>query len=62
MHFLNGKLEEDVYMVHRRRYKNKEHKGNVCKLKKAIYGLKKAQTVWDERIDNVFLHFGSQKC
>lgn len=53
MHFLNGKLEEDVYMVHWRGYKDKEHKGYVCKFKKAIYGLKKTQTVWDERIDNV---------
>jgi hypothetical protein len=40
--FLNGILEEDVYMRQGPDYKSKIHPHHVCKLDKAIYGLKEA--------------------
>jgi hypothetical protein len=38
--FLNGCLKEDIYMMQAKGLKNNHHKGLVCKLTKAIYGLK----------------------
>jgi len=33
----------------------------VCRLKKALYGLEKAPRAWYTRINNYFLKFGFQK-
>jgi hypothetical protein len=55
--FLNGELEEVMYMVQPKGYEDKEHKDYVYKFKKTIYGLKQAQKVWNRKIHNVFLHF-----
>ena len=38
--FLNGVLEEEVYIKQLLRYKVKEEEDKVLKLKKALYGLK----------------------
>ena len=40
--FLNGKLEEEVYIEHLERFSLIEDKDMVCKLKKNLNGLKKA--------------------
>jgi hypothetical protein len=52
--FFNIILEEDIYMVQPEGYEDNTCKGLVYKLKKAIYGLKHAQWVWNERFD-IFL-------
>ena len=38
--FLNGELEEEVYIEHLEGFILSEHGDYVCKLKKALYGLK----------------------
>jgi Reverse transcriptase (RNA-dependent DNA polymerase) len=40
--FLNGVLDEDVYMVHPYSFVDSKRAGKVCKLKRSIYGLKQA--------------------
>ena len=49
--FLNGNLEEEIYMMQPEGFiaKNQEHM--VCKLKMSIYGLKQASRSWNIRFD-----------
>jgi len=44
--FLQGHLQEDVYMVQPPAFVDKEHPHFICKLRKAIYGLKQAPRAW----------------
>src|ERR1044072_9286976 len=62
--FLNGLLEEEVYMVQPPGFITSENKGHVCKLNKAIYGLKQAPRAWFGRLRVVLLKYGfvSSKC
>ena len=48
--FLNPELEEDVYVVLPAGYR---YEGEICKLKKSIYGLKQASRAWNKEIDKV---------
>ncbi|GJZ71631.1 retrotransposon protein, putative, ty1-copia subclass [Tanacetum coccineum] len=40
--FLNGYLNEDIYMVQPKDFDDPNHPKIVCKLQRSIYGLKKA--------------------
>ena len=42
MAFLNGHLEEDIYMMQSDGFVAKNQEQRVCKLQKSIYGLKQA--------------------
>ena len=52
--FLNGELEEEVYIEQPNGFPLKEDKDFVCRLKKALYGLKKVCRTWYERLDMYF--------
>lgn len=48
--FLNGVLEEEVYIQQPSGYEVKGHEEKVLKLKKALYGLKQAPRAWNSRM------------
>ncbi|CAI7795477.1 unnamed protein product, partial [Closterium sp. NIES-53] len=56
MAFLNGILEEDVYMTQPPGYE--DGTGRVCKLKKSIYGLKQAPRCWYQKLAAVLEEMG----
>jgi hypothetical protein len=49
--FLNGNLEEEVYMIQPEGFTSKESPDRVCKLQRSIYGLKQASRSWNIRFD-----------
>ncbi|KAL4361336.1 hypothetical protein GQ457_04G018620 [Hibiscus cannabinus] len=56
--FLNGKLEEDVYMTQPKGFVTLENAGKVCKLQRSIYGLKQASRSWNLRFNEAIQEFG----
>ncbi|CAL1396308.1 unnamed protein product [Linum trigynum] len=60
--FLNGYLEEDIYIEQPPGYVVEGQEDKVLKLKKALYGLKQAPRAWNSRIDKYFQQNGFCKC
>ena len=56
--FLNGFLEEEVYIEQPLGYVVKRHEDKVLRLKKALYGLKQAPRAWNSKIDKYFQEKG----
>ncbi|KAK8557572.1 hypothetical protein V6N12_009801 [Hibiscus sabdariffa] len=56
--FLNGKLEEDVYMTQPEGFVTPENARKVCKLQRSIYGLKQASRSWNLRFNEAIQEFG----
>ena len=52
--FLNGFLEEEIYVEQPLRYVEANNKSKVYKLKKALCSLKQALRAWNTRIDRYF--------
>ena len=48
--FLNGDLENEVYMKIPLLFENKANVSKVCKLQKSLYGLKKSPRAWFDRV------------
>ncbi|GKA77561.1 retrotransposon protein, putative, ty1-copia subclass [Tanacetum coccineum] len=59
--FLNGYLNEEVYMEQPEGFVNPKYPNRVCKLKHSIYGLKQASRQWNKRFDDEIKKFGFSK-
>lgn len=60
--FLNGPLEEEVYVKQPPGFEVKGREGEVFRLTKALYGLKQAPRAWNRRIDSFLLQLGFNEC
>jgi len=56
--FLNGDLEENVYMDRPMGFSFEGEEHMVCKLKKPIYGLKQASCQWYLNFNDTIVSFG----
>jgi len=60
--FLNGDLEEVVYMTQPMGFVDPNNAEKVCKLQRSIYGLKQASRSWNIRFDKEIKKFDFVKC
>jgi len=60
--FLNGVLEEEVYVEHPLGYMRRGEEKTVLRLKKAFYDLKQAPRAWNERTNTYFEKNGYEQC
>src|SRR3954468_23395170 len=56
--FLNGNIEEELYMIQPKGFVDPKDANKVCKLQRSIYGLKQASRSWNLRFDEVIKEFG----
>ena len=56
--FLNGELDEEIYMEQPEGFIVPGQEKKVCRLVKSLYGLKQAPKQWHEKIDNAMLSNG----
>ena len=59
--FLNGVVEEEVYVEKPFSFETHDKETHVCKLKKSMYGLKHASRTWYDRIDGFLSSLGFTK-
>jgi hypothetical protein len=56
--FLNGELEEEIYMDQPEGFIANGQENKVCRLLKSLYGLKQAPKQWHEKFDNTLTSAG----
>lgn len=60
--FLNGDLQEKVYVQQPPGFVDGEHKNKVLRLHKALYGLRQAPRAWNHKLDASLISLGFSRC
>jgi hypothetical protein len=59
--FLNGEIEEEVYIEQLEGFVIHNEISHVCKLKKSLYCLRQAPCAWYEKMDGFLMSLGFNK-
>jgi hypothetical protein len=59
--FLNGVLNEEIYMEQPQGFVAAGQENKVCRLKKALYGLKQASRAWNQQFHGVLSELGFER-
>lgn len=59
--FLNGDLQEEVYVCQPPGFEDSRSSNKVLKLRKALYGFKQAPRAWYSKIDSFFQKQGFER-
>ncbi|XP_073816655.1 ecdysteroid phosphate phosphatase isoform X1 [Musca autumnalis] len=60
--YLNGELEEEVFMRQPQMFVDTNYPDRVCKLNKSLYGLKQAGRDWNKKLNDVLVNIGFERC
>jgi hypothetical protein len=60
--FLNGELQEEVYVHQPPGFIDDKHKNRVMRLHKTLYGLHQAPRAWNHKLDAELLGLGFTRC
>jgi transposase InsO family protein len=60
--FLNGELEEEIYMVPPEGVLDEGEHGKVWRLHKALYGLKQSPRMWNKKLDDFMAARSFRRC
>ena len=60
--YLNGELEEEIFMEQPPMFVSETHPNKVCRLKKSLYGLKQAGRYWNKKINSLLNDMGFRRC
>jgi hypothetical protein len=56
--FLNGDLEEEIFMKQPPGFISDKQPDHVCRLKRSLYGLKQAARSWNQKLTSLLVEFG----
>ena len=59
--FLNGNLDERIYMIQPKGFIKKGQERKICELKRSIYGLKQASRSWNIRFDEAIKSYSFER-
>jgi len=60
--FLNGDLDEEIYMAQPEGFAAPGQEHLVCRLKKSLYGLKQSPRQWYQKLHATFVSLGFSRC
>src|SRR5260370_7717876 len=60
--YLNGDLEEDIYMAQPEGFVEPGKEHLVCRLKKSLYGLKQSPRQWYQKLHETFTSMSFKRC